>query len=97
MSSCFAGGIPQRKMRPVACIGSARVEASASFCNFGEQMAFFRSGGIRIALVMLAVMAACAVVGVMAITGASSGIPPMEPRNTASPKANIPPSEATIQ
>jgi len=30
-------------------------------------MAFFRSGGIRIALVMLAAMAACAVVGVVAI------------------------------
>ena len=30
-------------------------------------MAFFRSGGIRIALVMLAVMAACAVAGVLAI------------------------------
>ncbi len=30
-------------------------------------MAFFRSGGIRIALVMLAVVAACAVVGVVAI------------------------------
>jgi penicillin-binding protein 1A len=30
-------------------------------------MAFFRSGGIRIALVMLAVMAACAIAGVLAI------------------------------
>ncbi len=28
--------------------------------------------------------------------GALSGAPPMEPSNSASPKANIPPSDATI-
>jgi penicillin-binding protein 1A len=40
---------------------------SASFCNFGEQMAFSRSGGTRIAVVALAVMAASAVIGALAI------------------------------
>ncbi len=33
----------------------------------------------------------------MPTTGATSGVPPIEPRNAASPKAKTPPSEATSQ
>ena len=36
-------------------------------------------------------------VAAMPVTGATSGVPPIEPRKGASPKANTPPSEATSQ
>ena len=37
------------------------------------------------------------VVGARSTTGALSGLPPIEPKNLASPKEKMPPSAATIQ